>query len=272
MQDENLPALLKGKQVLVTRARHQSAAMCARIHAYGGEAVQVPLIDYRQTPLTLEEQKNWLKSVKQADWVILTSQNSVDYFIRVLDQVEQLRGVRLAVVGKKTAEQLKTYGLQADFIPETFTVQGLLEAFNDGRLQASRVAVPLGTLSDTTWLDRLRYLGIEVTSCVLYQTVANRSTQPRLQNIIESGHLSAITFASPSAVHFFTELLTEGVWRGAMKRCTIAVIGSTTAQALKTLGYSPDVIPARFTAVDMIDALANYYSNKEGSHCNEQQS
>jgi uroporphyrinogen-III synthase len=272
MQGEDLPSLLKGKQVLVTRAQHQSAAICARIRAYGGEAVHVPLIAYRQVPLSQEERRNWLEAVQQADWVILTSRNSLDYFMSLLDHRDRLNGVRLAVVGKKTGERLKTYGLHADFIPETFTVQGLLKAFSGGRLQAGTVAVPLGLLSDTTWLERLRSLGIRVTSCVIYQTVADISSQHHLEKIIEPGYLSAITFASPSAVRFFTELLTEREWRGAMKKCTIAVIGSTTAQALKSLGYSPDVTPERFTVADMIDALANYYSNKEGSHCNEQQS
>lgn len=272
MPDENLPALLKGKRVLVTRAQHQSAAMCARIRDYGGEAVQVPLIDYRQAPLSYEERKNWLDAVQQADWVILTSRNSLDFFMNLLDRRERLQGIRLAVVGKKTGEHLKTYGLRADFIPETFTVQGLLDAFSDHRFKADRVVVPLGSRSDMGWLEKLRDLGIRVTSCVLYQTEANVSSQARLAGIIESGSLSAITFASPSAVRFFKEFLTERAWRGAMKKCTIAAIGLTTAQALDALGYAPDVVPARFTAADMIDALANYYSNNEGSHRNEQQS
>ncbi|TGA97004.1 uroporphyrinogen-III synthase [Sporolactobacillus shoreae] len=272
MPGELLPAPLKGKRVLVTRAPHQSAAMSARIRKYGGEAVHVPLIDYCQAPLSPEERRNWLEAVQQADWVILTSQNSLDFFMQVLDRRERLHASKIAVVGKKTGEYLKSYGLRADFIPETFSAQGLLDAFSSKQLHAERIVAPLGSLSDGLWLEKLKDLGIKVTSCVLYQTVPNTLSKVPLEEIVASSELSAITFASPSAVRFFTELLPESVWRGAMKRCAIAVIGPTTAQVLKALGYPPDVIPARFTASEMIDALANYYSNNEGSHRNEQQS
>ncbi|MCO7176116.1 uroporphyrinogen-III synthase [Sporolactobacillus kofuensis] len=272
MLDEGSFTPLSAKRVLVTRAQHQSASVCARIRAYGGEAVSIPLIDYHKTKLSTDALRTWLEAVQQADWVIFTSQNSLDFFMRLSDRPDQLDGVKRAVVGKKTAERLKYYGMRADYIPDPYSVQGLLNAFETGVVKADRIVVPLGSRSDKGWLEKLKSLGIKVTSCVLYQTTVSFSSKARLEEVVGSGYLSAITFASPSAVHSFTELLPESSWRSALKSCTIAVIGSTTAQALEALGYTPDVLPKRFTAVDMIDALANYYSKEEGSPCNEQQS
>lgn len=269
MADRTLPPYLYGKQVLVTRARRQSAAMNSRIIAYGGEAVTVPLVDYREAPLTDSARKAWLEEVEAADWLIFTSANALDFFMRLLDRRDRLRHVKLAAVGKKTSEHLQKYGLKADFIPDQFSVQGLLAAFSARRIHAGRVAVPLGSLSDTGWLGKLRDSGIAVSSCVLYQTAADEASRSLLEKTIRSGRLSAMTFASPSAVRFFTYLLPEALWRSALTASTIAVIGPATAKAVKALGYTPDVIPDQFTATDMIDALADYY-DKKGSLHNEQ--
>lgn len=271
MPDGPIQTCLNGKQVLVTRARHQSAAMIDRIHTFGGEAVTVPLIDYRQAPLPDAARKTWLDDVERADWLIFTSSNSLDFFMRVLDRRERLRHAKLATVGKKTAEHLKNYGLEADFVPDHFNVRGIVAAFSTRRISARRIAVPLGSLSRTDWFEELRNFGIEVSGCVLYQTVANETNRDQLKEAIESGDLSAITFASPSAVRFFTYLLPEVLWRSALTKYTVAVIGPTTADAVKTVGYRPDVVPNHFTATAMIDALANYYI-KKGSLDNEKQS
>jgi Uroporphyrinogen-III synthase len=267
MTDDPVLPLLKGKQVLVTRAQHQSAAMCRRIRAYGGVAVTVPLIGYRKAPLTDAERKGWLEEVQKADWVIFTSGNSLDFFMKVLDRRDRLSHVKLAAVGKKTGERLGTYEFKADFIPDHFSTEGIVAAFSAGQIKAGRVVVPLGSLSDRVWLGKLRDLGIKVTDRILYQTVADVANQKPLREIIESGRLSAITFASPSAVRFFTYLLPETVWRRVLTSCTVAVIGPTTAQAVnEALGSMPDVIPDKFTAIDMIDALANDYYKKGSLH------
>lgn len=266
MPGDHVPPLLEGQQVLVTRAQHQSAAMCSRIHAYGGVAVTIPLIGYRQAPLTDPELRDWLEDVQRADWVIFTSSNSLDFFMKVLDRRERLSHVKLAVVGKKTCQHLEACGLKADFIPDKFSTQGIVAAFAAQKIRAGRVAVPLGSLSDRVWLGKLRDLGIKVSDRILYQTVADVSNQKQLEEVIGSNRLSAITFASPSAVRFFTYLLPETVWRGVLARCTVAVIGPTTAQAVKALDCTPDVVPDKFTAIDMIDALANYYYKKGSLH------
>ncbi|GEB77609.1 uroporphyrinogen-III synthase [Sporolactobacillus inulinus] len=273
MQDEhgNDALTLKGKQVLVTRAASQSGSLCEHIRSCGGEPLLVPLIAYRRTTFSQTERMKWLQAVQQSDWLIFTSQNSLDAFMELIDRLDRLQGVKLAAVGKKTGERLETYGLRADFIPKSYTGQALLEAFCNGRLAAEQVTIPLSSLSNRTLIDGFNDLGIKVASRVLYQTIADQASQKRLEEAVASKQLSAITFASPSAVRFFTELLPEKRWRSALNRCVVAVIGKTTADSLEKLGVVADVVPETFTAASMIDALANYYLNKEGSNQNEQQ-
>ncbi|MDD9147710.1 uroporphyrinogen-III synthase [Sporolactobacillus sp. CQH2019] len=255
---------LQGRRVLVTRAVHQSASMCARIRRFGGEPVVVPVISYRKAELTEEDRRVWLDSVRMADWIVLTSKNALDFFMDTLDDPGRLKGVRLAAVGKKTGRALETRGLKADFVPERFTVRGVADAFRNGRLKAARIAVPLGSMADTSWFAELRNSGIAVTGQVLYETVPDVSSGRRLADTVAAPGVDAVTFASPSAVRFFTELLDEPLWRKVLESCTVAAIGTATARALESLGYPPDVVPEKFTAPDMIDALADYYKKKEG--------
>ncbi|QAA22027.1 uroporphyrinogen-III synthase [Sporolactobacillus terrae] len=274
MQDErgDDALTLKGKQVLVTRATSQCGSLCEHIRRYGGEPLPVPLVAYRRVSFSHTERMKWLQAVQHSDWLIFTSQNSLDFFMDLLDQSDRMHGVKIAAVGKKTGERLEAYGLHADFIPKPYTGQALLEAFRNGRLAAEQVAIPHGSLSNRTLLNGFNHLGIKVASRVLYQTIADQASQKQLEEAAVSNRLSAITFASPSAVHFFTELLPEKRWRSALNRCVVAVIGKTTADSLEKLGVVADVVPETFTAASMINALATYYLNKEGSHQNEQQS
>ncbi|MCI1881632.1 MAG: uroporphyrinogen-III synthase [Sporolactobacillus sp.] len=267
MQSERLPQALAGKKVLVTRARRQASAMCARIRAYGGIPILLPVLAYRPVPLGMWEKERWFDAVRQADWLVFTSANGIDAFMHLIKPTKLPPDARIAAVGKKTADYLRASGLTVDFVPESFSEKGLLEAFRTRQIEAKRVAVPLGSLSHTSWLDRLKEMGIRVDTCLLYETIADRSNAARLADVAGSSDLAAITFASPSAVRFFCELLPDGWWREAMKRCTVAVIGPATARALTSLGYAPDVTPVHYTAVDLIDTLATYYLNlnHEGS-------
>ncbi|RYM06862.1 uroporphyrinogen-III synthase [Sporolactobacillus sp. THM7-7] len=255
--------LLSGKRVLVTRSVRQSASMCDRIRAYGGEPVVVPLMQYSASPLSREEKNQWLSDVRSADWIVLTSQNSLKYLMSMLNDPKELSRAKIAVVGKKTEAFLHRYGLSVDFLPERFHAQSLLDAFQMGRIQARRIAVPLGSLADTKWIEALCKLGVKVTSKVLYETKANRAAQAPLEAAVTSGGLAAVTFASPSAVRFFTELLDDNVWRRSLHTYIVAVIGTVTAQALEAIGYPPNVVPRQFTASDMIDALADYYKKRK---------
>jgi uroporphyrinogen-III synthase len=256
--------LLAGKRILVTREADRSVPMCERIRAYGGEPVVVPVMRIEKHALTAEEGKRWIEEATHADWLVLTSANSLRFFMSELTDPEQISGVRIAVVGKKTGERLADYGLAPDFIPERFTASGLLEAFRSGRIHAKKVAVPLGSLSQTGWLKALEETGVAVSSRVLYDTKPDPSARPRLASILPT--LDALTFASPSAVRFFIGMLDERQSRAAFKRCVVAAIGSTTARELERLRHPADVVPKQFTALTMIDALADYYKKRKSYH------
>lgn len=258
-----MPDGLEGRRVLVTRAMHQSQILVDQIQKWKGEAVIVPLMRYQQCPLSAEDREHWIGDVSQADLIILTSRNSLDFLVQSIGGPEPLKDARLAAIGVQTAAGLSGYGLKAGYMPKKFNVQTLMDDLRSGRLHAKRIVIPHGSLTDMAWIRELRTSGFAVSDRVLYETVPDFSERIRLEKTVRPGFLDAVTFVSPSAVRFFAEMLDDAVWRGTLRRCTVAVIGTSTARQLEEFGFSPDVVPARFTASDMIDALANYYNKRK---------
>ena len=83
--------------------------------------------------------------LQRTDWLIFTSQNGVEGFLKGLaDSGMDLRilaGCSIAAVGGKCADALKSHGLYADLIPEKWNSDALAEALKEeltGRRQAEQ--------------------------------------------------------------------------------------------------------------------------------------
>lgn len=61
------------------------------------------------------------------DWLILTSKNAVDLFMKYKNKVNNCK---IASIGEKTTERIKSYGLSVDFEPSVYTQEGFIDEFN----------------------------------------------------------------------------------------------------------------------------------------------
>lgn len=130
MSDRSAP--LTGITVLVTRSAGQSTAFRDRLEAVGATVVEMPALEIGP-PSSWQELDRAITQLDTYDWLILTSSNGVDYFCdRLFSQgkdTRDLAGLKIAVVGKKTAASLKQRGLQPDFIPPNFVADSLVAEF-----------------------------------------------------------------------------------------------------------------------------------------------
>jgi len=74
--------------------------------------------------------------------------------------------------------------------------------------------------------------------------------------MFSSGNVDAVTFFSPSAVKSFIEALT------VLPLCqtTVAVIGPTTAEAVRSAGAEAHVVSESATAKSLAEALSAYFT------------
>ena len=128
----------------MTRAAGQSGEFCLRLQEEGATVIEMPTLEITP-PSSWEELDRAIAHLSDFDWLILTSSNGVDYFFERLEAQNQdaraLAGVKIAVVGKKTAQSLKQQGLQPDFIPPDFVADSLIEYFPEP-LEGKKILFP----------------------------------------------------------------------------------------------------------------------------------
>ncbi|XTZ11879.1 MAG: uroporphyrinogen-III C-methyltransferase, partial [cyanobacterium endosymbiont of Rhopalodia inflata] len=111
---------LAGQTVLVTRAAEQSSQFSLMLQQQGARVIEMPALEIIP-PLSWKGLDHAIEKLSSFDWLIFTSANGIKFFFQRLEtlgkDVRDLAGIKLAVVGRKTAYVLKRYGLKADFIP-----------------------------------------------------------------------------------------------------------------------------------------------------------
>ncbi|MFQ5423201.1 MAG: uroporphyrinogen-III C-methyltransferase [Phycisphaerae bacterium] len=121
-------------------------------------------------------------------------------------------------------------------------------------LVGKRIAVMCAASS----MDGLRRLlseaGADVIDCPLIRIAYDSA--PDRRGILAAGSHDWIAFTSVHGVHgFFRALVASGRDARALGGCRCAAVGPATAAALRAFGITADLIPQRFTAAGLLDAL-----------------
>ncbi|WP_132742720.1 uroporphyrinogen-III synthase [Scopulibacillus darangshiensis] len=244
---------------MITRNARQSRDMEQMILDYGGEPVQVPLMTYEPVLFDKNDKCQLLNDIKSSDWLVFTSGNTVKFFFDLVDPQKDLHQVKIAAVGVKTKAVLETYDLKVDFVPNTFTADALADIFcKDGSKRGS-VFIPMGQLAKAKLKSQLTEAGFKVKTKVVYNTMINKASQQLLTDLVFGDKIDVITFASPSAVTFFTELLKGYDYHNLLRNKVIACIGAVTAEQAASYGFRPSVVPEHYTGKELIQAVAKFY-------------
>jgi len=104
-------------KVIVTRPRTQAGPLVARLEELGHDVVECPLIEIERTSDEPIDCAGY-------EWAVITSPNGADEVARRARNLP-----KVAAVGPGTAEQLRTHGIEPDFVPKVSSVDGLLDEF-----------------------------------------------------------------------------------------------------------------------------------------------
>ncbi len=243
---------LRGRRILITRARAQGEALARAIEDLGGQVVWVPAIETRAVTLD-EEGEALLRGLDRFRWVAFTSDNAVKFFFRALEQegLEFPEHLRLASVGPATSKSLVARGLVIEAQPETFTGLDLAKLLAEKHLRG-RLLLPRAAGGRDELAEPLTEAGWEVVPLVVYETRPARIA-PEHVWAIEQG-VDAALFASPSAVNALWDALPE-TGRAVLRRAVCQPIGPTTAKALEAVGLTPALLPPESTAEGLVRAI-----------------
>lgn len=119
-----------GEKILIPRAQAGREILPEELRRMGMEADVVPVYKV----IRPDVDASWLKRRLQngeIDVVTFTSGSCVRNFIEFLGAEEYkilLKGVKIACISPVTADSARKYGIEADIVPERYTVEELAEA------------------------------------------------------------------------------------------------------------------------------------------------
>jgi uroporphyrinogen III methyltransferase/synthase len=142
-----------------------------------------------------------LKDIAAFNWIVFTSVNGAKYFFERLFAIGKdaraLCNVKIAAIGKTTAERLTEFGISADMVPKNASSAGLLAEFANLDMKNKKVLLPQSDIASKELSDGLQKLGAEIEKLIVYKTV---ETDP---GDIDFNYIDRILFTSGSTVRAF---------------------------------------------------------------------
>jgi uroporphyrinogen III methyltransferase/synthase len=256
---------LRGKKILITRARNQAGQFSTHLRKLGAEVIEVPTIEV-VPPLRWEELDRTIDQLESYDWIIFTSANGVKFFwerLRKKDKEDRFPSLlKVCAIGPATANQLKEKGIRIDYMPKEYIAEAILEGFERMAIRGKRILLARARVARDVLPKGLSTMGAEVDVVEAYRTIKPREGAKKLIHLLSDGRIDAVTFTSSSTVNHFMELLTKEDWKGLLTGVAIACIGPVTAHTAKKWGMSVHIQPEEYTIPALTQAIVNYFSRK----------
>ncbi len=257
---------LFGKRIVVTRARDQASKFLSELTRLGAECIEFPTIEI-QAPESWIPIDRAIGALEGYQWLLFTSVNGVKYFLDRLKargkDVRDLKGLKIATIGPKTAEILGDFGIRADLIPEEYRAEAVLECFKEKGVEGKRILVPRALQAREVLPAGLKKIGAYVDVVPAYRTrMPNRDTG-RIRQMFEERTIDMVTFTSSSTVKNFAGMFkTDGQrFQEWMAQVAIACIGPVTADSARKMGFDVDLISPEYTIDSLIESIVKYFTS-----------
>jgi uroporphyrinogen III methyltransferase/synthase len=261
---------LAGRTVVITRARAQSAEFVSELERLGARVVSCPTIEIVE-PESYALMDEAIENLYGYDWLIFTSVNGVDYFLRRLEKLGHDAGgldeLRVCAIGEATAVRLREAQVHVDVIPEQFKAEGAysaIEAYVGGRENLDRLnfLIPRAAIARDYLPKALEEAGARVDVVTAYRTVRPQTSERgRVEALLAGGAVDCITFTSSSTVTNFARLFDTTDLSQLLSGVTVACIGDITASTAAEYGLRTSILPNEYTVPALTRAIVDYYSN-----------
>ena len=259
---------LRGRTVMITRARAQAAEFAADLEAFGARVVACPTIEIIP-PESYARLDEAIENLFGYDWLVLTSANAVEHFLARLEAVgkdiSELDGLRVCAIGEATAERLVTAHVHVDVVPEKSRAEGVFEALEKylgGRehFEGLNFLMPRAAVARDFLPRALEEAGARADVVAAYRTVRPGTTdRARAEALLVGGGVDCVTFTSSSTVHNFAQLFDTRDLRPLLAGARVACIGGVTAETALEYGLRADIVPPESNARALARAVAEFF-------------
>jgi uroporphyrinogen III methyltransferase / synthase len=263
---------LFGRTIVITRALAQAGEFVAELEKYGARVLLCPTIEIAE-PESYDRLDEAIDHLFGYDWIIFTSVNSVEYFLRRLQtrgsEVSALDDLRVCAIGEATAETLHEARVHVDLVPDEFKAEGAfaaLEKFLGGHDEVSGVnfLIPRAAAARDFLPRALEDAGARVDVVTAYRTVQPEGLdRGRVSAMLAGGAADCIAFTSSSTVRNLARLFDTNDLSDILRGVAVACIGDVTANTAEEFGLKVDIQPKEFTIPALANAIADYFAAPE---------
>ena len=169
----------------------------------------------------------------------------MNYFFKTIS-LDIVKGIKVAAVGKKTAESLSNFGVKTDFIPSDFTAETLGNEIPV--LPNEKVFIPHSALSTNNLEEQLHNKNVLVETLAIYDNQLVSYTPTELSKILDKP-IDIVTFTSGSCVKAY---INNNIH---LPNAKIICIGPSTAKVAAENNLEVAAIPNEFTIEGMVEEI-----------------
>jgi uroporphyrinogen-III synthase len=230
--------LLNGAHILVTRPSHQAENLSRLIDERGGVAVRFPTLAI----VALDDSctiQNTLAHLDRYQWLVFISANAVTMHGYYSDgaKIDRFKSVRIAAIGKATAQALALAGLPVDLVPESgYNSEALLAMPQMQLMKGQSCLIVRGEGGREELATTLRNRGANVEYLDVYKRIIPRVDSSQLSLLLVQDKLDVITVTSGEALQNLLIMLEEK-YHQRLFEVPLVVVSNRIRQMAADMGF-----------------------------------
>ncbi len=261
---------LAGRTVVITRARAQADQFVDALEEQGARVVVCPTIEVVDLE-TYERLDEAIDHLYGYDWLIFTSVNGVEHFVRRLavqnHEISEIDELKVCAIGDATAAKLRDVRIHVDLVPDEFKAEGVflaLQQFAGGTepLCGLNFLIPRAAIARDYLPRALEGAGARVDVVPAYRTVVPANLDRGRLAALLAGGADCIAFTSSSTVRNLALLFDTHDLSETLKGIAVGCIGDITAQTAIEYGLTVAIQPEQSTISALVTAIAGHFSHQ----------
>lgn len=242
---------LRDRRILVTGSASHVGSMSMALAEHGAEPHQLQTVD-----IQLSESIN-VPSPAEMDWIVITSKHAVPAI--GWDIVK----TPVAVVGEGTSDALRSLGVEPALVAKGPGAKQLAAELAAEGIEGKNVVCFLSDIARSELIDELQPTGANLKVITAYTNKPVTRIDPNLRERIAGGEMEAVTFASPSSVSAFVNMI--GIDLPALSGAAMLAIGPTTAESMRQHGLPVHGVAETSTVAGFTQLLSRYFGGNPTS-------
>lgn len=247
---------LQGIGVLVTRPAAQAGSLCEVIEQQGGTAIRFPVLEIIK-PADPQAVARFSERMDAFDWAFFVSANAVNMALPVLlENRSWPESLQIAVIGKRSAEELQRFGLVADLMPQRrFDSEGLLALPPLQQVDGQRCVIFRGGSGRDLLASTLRERGARVEYVDAYRRTRPRVDASAILEQWRAGKIDIVLVNSAESLQNLIEML-GSAGKSLLLATPLLLVSERLVAVARRLGFEqPPLVAGNATDLAVIDAL-----------------